>query len=82
MPNEKFAKPPQNRYFFRMTKTISVHLPDSLLVKVDALAPDRDDFLRHAIEEKIARVRRDDTELLDLQRRNQVLRELDDSEGW
>jgi Arc/MetJ-type ribon-helix-helix transcriptional regulator len=37
-----------------MTKTISVQLPDSLLVKVDALAPDRDDFFRRAIEEKIA----------------------------
>jgi Arc/MetJ-type ribon-helix-helix transcriptional regulator len=65
-----------------MTKTVSVHLPDSLLVKVDALAPDRDDFFRHAIEEKIARVHGDDTGLVDLQRRNQILRELDDSEGW
>ena len=65
-----------------MTKTVSVQLPDSLLVKVDALAPNRDDFFRHAIEEKIARVRSDDTGLVDLQRRNQVLRELDDSEGW
>lgn len=65
-----------------MRKTISVQLPDSLLVKVDEKTPNRDDFFRHAIEEKIARVRRDDTGLVDLQRRNQVLRELDGSEGW
>jgi metal-responsive CopG/Arc/MetJ family transcriptional regulator len=65
-----------------MTKNVSVQLPDSLLVTVDALASNRDDFFRHAIEEKIARVRGDDTGLLDLKRRNQILRELDDSEGW
>jgi hypothetical protein len=41
-----------------MIETISVQLPRSLLRRVDALAPRRDDFFRDAIEEKIAQTTR------------------------
>lgn len=37
---------------------ISVKLPRALLVKVDGLSPNRSDFVREALEEKVARFRR------------------------
>ena len=41
-----------------MTTIVSVKLPHALLVKVDGLAPNRSDFVREALEEKVARLRR------------------------
>lgn len=41
-----------------MTTIVSVKLPRALLVKVDGLASNRSDFVRAALEEKVARLRR------------------------
>ena len=38
-----------------MTTMVSVKLPRALLVKVDGLASNRSDFVREALEEKVAR---------------------------
>ena len=41
-----------------MTTIVTVKLPRALLVKVDGLASNRSDFVREALEEKVARLRR------------------------
>ena len=38
-----------------MTKVISFKLERSLLVKIDGLSPNRSDFIRQAVEEKLKR---------------------------
>jgi Arc/MetJ-type ribon-helix-helix transcriptional regulator len=50
-----------------MTKTVSVQLPESLLAQVDAVAPNRDDFFRAAVSEKIAHTTAPSGEPLPLQ---------------
>jgi hypothetical protein len=70
------------RYPWNMTKTVSLRLAESLLVEVDALGDNREEFFRRAIEEKIARARANETVLLDIKRRNRTWGELDDAESW
>jgi hypothetical protein len=40
-----------------MTETVTCNLPHELLVRVDDLTNDRDDFIREAVTEKLARTK-------------------------